>query len=73
MRPEPEVVLKNLRVSPVAQLGPALWQSGAVGFEDRYGKPESRSTGREQWMWPKIDVAYLVIAEQGDHVWGWVT
>ncbi len=68
--PQPEVVLENLRVSPVYySSAPPFGSQGPWALKIGLASLSHDQRGQEQWMWPKIDVAYLVIAEQGDHVW----
>lgn len=68
--PEPEVVLENLRVSPVFySSAPPFGSQGPWAFSVGLAGLSHDLQGQSQWLYPEIDVAYLVIAEQGENVW----
>ncbi len=68
--PEPEVVLENLRVSPLLYGTAAPFGSqGPWGFSIGMAAVRHDLQSQTQWLWPVIDVAYLVVAEQGENVW----
>ena len=68
--PEPEVVLENLRVSPLLYGTAAPFGSqGPWGFSIGMAAVRHDLQSQTQWLWPEIDVAYLVVAEQGENVW----
>ncbi len=68
--PEPEVLLENLRVSPLLySTAPPFGGEGPWAFIIGSAPIAHDRRGQERWIWPEIDVAYLVIAEQDGNVW----
>jgi len=68
--PDPDVILENLRVSPLLySTAPPFGSQGPWAFKIGSALISHERRGQEQWIWPEINVAYLVIAEQDGHVW----
>lgn len=68
--PDPGVLLENLRVSPLLySTAPPFGSEGPWAFIIGTAPVSHEFRGQEQRIWPEIDVAYLVIAEQDGNVW----